>query len=76
MTYDEAVVLRCYWLYGNACYQEGSMLYTVLIIILVLLLVGAIPGAWPHSKDWGNGPMGLIGLILVIMIIVILLGPL
>lgn len=49
------------------------MLGTVLLIILILLLLGAIP-AWPHSRDWGYGPGGAIGLILVIIVILILLG--
>src|SRR5687768_11833735 len=34
---------------------------TILIVLLVLVLLGAIP-AWPHSRGWGYGPSGLIGL--------------
>ena len=48
---------------------------TILIIVLVLLLLGAIP-AWPHSRSWGYGPSGGLGLILVILIILLLLGKL
>ena len=44
----------------------------ILIIILVLLLLGAIP-AWPHSRNWGYGPSGGLGLILLIIIILVLL---
>ncbi len=44
----------------------------ILLIILVLLLLGAIP-TWPHSRNWGYGPSGGIGLILVIVLILILL---
>ena len=36
---------------------------TILLIVLILLLVGAIP-AWPHSRGWGYGPSGLLGLVL------------
>lgn len=49
------------------------MLGTILLIILVLLLVGALP-AWPHSRAWGYGPTGGIGLLVVILIVLLLLG--
>jgi hypothetical protein len=43
------------------------------LILLVLLLIGAFP-AWPHSKSWGYGPSGGIGLVVVILLILILTG--
>jgi len=46
---------------------------TILLIVLVLLLVGAIP-TWPHSRGWGYGPSGGIGLVLLILLILLLLG--
>lgn len=46
---------------------------TILLIILVLLLLGAIP-SWPHSRGWGYGPSGGIGLLVVILIILLVLG--
>lgn len=46
---------------------------TILLIIVVLLLIGAVP-SWPHSRDWGYGPSGGIGLVLVILIILLLMG--
>lgn len=46
---------------------------TILLIVLVLLLVGAIP-AWPHSRGWGYGPSGGLGLLLVILLILWLMG--
>jgi hypothetical protein len=49
------------------------MLSTILIIILILILLGAIP-AWPHSRAWGYGPSGVVGLILIILLILVLLG--
>lgn len=48
---------------------------TLLLIIVILMLIGAIP-AWPHSRNWGYGPSGGIGLILTILIILLLLGRL
>ena len=41
---------------------------TILLIVLVLLLVGVIP-AWPHSRGWGYGPSGGLGLVLIILLI-------
>lgn len=46
---------------------------TILIIILILFLVGALP-TWGHSRNWGYGPSGGLGLIVVILIILVLLG--
>lgn len=46
---------------------------TILLIILILLLVGALP-TWPHSRSWGYGPTGGIGLVLVILLILVVLG--
>lgn len=48
---------------------------TILLIILVLMLIGAIP-TWPHSRAWGYGPSGGLGLVLIIVIILLLLGRL
>lgn len=46
---------------------------TILLIIVILMLIGAIP-AWPHSRQWGYGPSGGLGLVLVILLILFLLG--
>lgn len=46
---------------------------TIILIILVLLLIGAIP-AWPHSRGWGYGPSGGLGLVVVILIVLLLMG--
>jgi hypothetical protein len=46
---------------------------TIILIIVVLMLIGAIP-AWPHSRSWGYGPSGGLGLVLVILLILLLLG--
>ena len=46
---------------------------TILLVVVVLLLIGAIP-SWPHSRGWGYGPSGGLGLLLVILIILLLLG--
>jgi hypothetical protein len=46
---------------------------TILLIVLILLLVGAIP-TWPHSKSWGYGPSGGLGLVLLIIVLLLLMG--
>lgn len=46
---------------------------TILLIILILLLIGVLP-SWPHSKSWGYGPSGGLGLVVVIIIILLLMG--
>lgn len=46
---------------------------TILLIVLVLLLIGAIP-SWPHSRSWGYGPSGGLGLVVVILLVLLLLG--
>ena len=48
---------------------------TILLIIVILLLIGAVP-AWPHSRGWGYGPSGLLGVVLVILLILLLMGRL
>jgi hypothetical protein len=46
---------------------------TILLIVLILALVGVIP-AWPHSRGWGYGPSGVVGLIVVVLIVLLLMG--
>lgn len=46
---------------------------TILLIVLILILIGAIP-VWPHSRAWGYGPSGGVGLLVVILIVLLVLG--
>ena len=48
---------------------------TILIVVVVLMLFGAIP-RWPHSRNWGYGPSGGVGLVLLILVILMLSGRL
>lgn len=50
-------------------------LSTILLIVLVLVLVGVVP-AWPHSRSWGYGPSGVLGLIVVVLLVLLLMGRL
>jgi hypothetical protein len=45
----------------------------ILLIVLILILAGVIP-TWPHSRQWGYGPSGGIGLVLLIIVILLVLG--
>ena len=46
---------------------------TILLIILILAFLGIIP-VWPHSRSWGYGPGGAVGLVVIILLILLLLG--
>ncbi|MDB5651093.1 MAG: putative rane protein [Hyphomicrobiales bacterium] len=48
---------------------------TILLIILILMLVGAVP-SWPHSRAWGYGPSGILGVVLIVVIVMLLMGRL
>jgi hypothetical protein len=46
---------------------------TILLIVLILMLVGVLP-TWPHSRSWGYGPSGGLGLVVLIILILFLMG--
>lgn len=48
---------------------------TILIVILVLLLIGALPN-WPHSRNWGYGPTGIVSILLIVLLVLLLTGRL
>ena len=47
----------------------------LVLIVLVLLLIGVVP-AWPHSRSWGYGPSGVLGLVVVVLLVLFLTGRL
>ena len=49
------------------------MLGTILLVILILMLLGMLP-TWPHSRNWGYGPSGGLGLIVVILLVLLFMG--
>ena len=49
------------------------MLGTILLIILILMLLGAVP-SWPHSRNWGYGPSGGLGLVVLILLVLVYMG--
>lgn len=48
---------------------------TLLLIVLILMLIGAVP-SWPHSRGWGYGPSGALGLVVIILVVLLLTGRL
>jgi hypothetical protein len=46
---------------------------TLLLILLVLILLGVIP-RWPHSRDWGYAPSGIVGVVVVVLVVLLLVG--
>jgi Protein of unknown function (DUF3309) len=46
---------------------------TILLIVLVLLLIGAIP-SWPHSRSWGYGPSGGLGVVVLVIVVLLVMG--
>lgn len=46
---------------------------TILLIVLVLFLIGALP-TWSHSRSWGYGPSGGIGLVVLILVVLLVMG--
>ena len=50
-------------------------MFTILLVIVILMLLGVLP-TWPHSRGWGYGPSGGLGLIVIILIVLLVAGRL
>ena len=50
-----------------------TTLGAVLLIALILLVIGVIP-RWRHSRSWGYGPSGVIGVALVVVVVLLVMG--
>jgi len=46
---------------------------TILLVVVILLLIGAIP-SWPHSRDWGYGPSGVLGVVVLVVVLLVVMG--
>jgi hypothetical protein len=44
----------------------------ILLLLLIVLLLGGLP-AWPHSRSWGYGPSGIVGLLLVVLLVLLIM---
>jgi len=47
----------------------------ILLIVLVLVVFSVLP-TWGHSRNWGYGPRGGLGLVLLIVLLLVLTGHL
>jgi Protein of unknown function (DUF3309) len=59
---------------GKVQYEVSDMA-TLLIVFVILMLLGTFP-TWSHSRNWGYGPSGGLGLVLVVLIVLMLSGRL
>lgn len=48
---------------------------TILLVILILALIGVFP-SWSHSRNWGYGPSGGLGLVVLILVVLLVMGRL
>jgi hypothetical protein len=48
---------------------------TIIVVLLVLMLLGVLP-TWPHSRGWGYGPSGGLGLVALVLVVLLLSGRL
>ena len=55
--------------------EQAMSLGTVILIILFLILLGVIP-TWPHSRQWGYAPSGIVSIILIVLLVMLLTGRL
>jgi hypothetical protein len=53
--------------------ETAMSISLILLILLILLLVGALP-TWGHSRNWGYGPSGGLGLLVLILVVLLLMG--
>lgn len=48
---------------------------TILLIVVILMLIGALP-AWPHARNWGYAPGGVLGVVVLVVIVLLVMGRL
>jgi len=42
----------------------------ILLIVLIVILLGGLP-TWPHSRNWGYGPSGVVTLLLIVLLVLL-----
>ena len=48
---------------------------TILLVVAILMLLGVLP-RWSHSRNWGYGPSGGLGLVVLVLVVMVLSGRL
>jgi len=56
-------------------FNKGKIMsvVSVLLVVLLVMFVGGLP-TWPHSRNWGYYPTGVLGVALVVLIVLMLVG--
>lgn len=49
------------------------MIPALLILLLVVAAAAALP-AWPYSRQWGYGPLGLTAVVMLVLLAALLIG--
>jgi Protein of unknown function (DUF3309) len=52
---------------------ERGLIGLIVLVVLVLSLLGVLP-TWGHSRRWGYGPSGGLGLVVVILLVLVFMG--
>jgi peptidoglycan/LPS O-acetylase OafA/YrhL len=62
--HHSTVVVLC----GKIKRRDPMSTETVLLLVVIALVVLALP-AWPHSKEWGYRPTGVLMVLLVVFLV-------
>ena len=41
---------------------------TILFVVVIVAILISVP-SWPHSREWGYGPSGGLGLVLLLLVL-------
>ena len=55
--------------------SEGSNCHmlTILLVVVIIAALASAP-AWPHSRNWGYGPSGGLGVVIVVLLVLMFWG--
>lgn len=53
--------------------RSAMSISMIVLVVLILMLLGVLPN-WGHSREWGYGPSGGLGLVVIVLLILVLMG--
>jgi hypothetical protein len=53
--------------------MQNHMLSTIILIVILLAVIGSLPN-WPHSRNWGYAPSGLLTVVVIVLLVLVLTG--
>ena len=61
---------------GRLDYHPREFPMSLIMILLIVVVIASFVSmpAWPHSRGWGYGPSGGLGLIVLILLVLLLTG--